>query len=557
MALCGIWSPEPCTPAVIRMPVALDLICRPYAMVSPPPTGPAVTRDMEADRTFANHLHEMADQARQQINVSTAKLQERLQALAGSASRRRIHLGIGYRAKTKDSSASRRLDQAMFFYRDLGGDVDKMAQFRNDAQRRIDSKEVEGLHRQYLMSVIKALEVAENLSDDQKAFIDEMGDRFEAGFELAQKYGVIQSHVDNYVRRVYKRRSSDTEGAVYSGWSGSTHGFKVSHGAAMKRTYDTALDAIADGFELGITGLTNAYDSYMKELSTVLANRAFIQRGSNTIDASGRKLFTTNTNRSPGYEDYKELSADGFAAWQLTGTITAEDRFKLGQVLETNSWGKDVFITQPESVPEAWAVYKSPGAGRASKVFYANPLYDAKAAAEQWAAEHEYTRIEHRPQKEIASQFQKLKLYAPAPLADMLNKMTATEPLFSQTPVLQAVQRFNAGLKSWILMSSFFHHLAGARSWVYGVHHGWGTGKHLVVSKDGDKVIGEYRSLDDAKAAAAADDALVIERTKAAPWRAYKAGLDKVYDLHPLIAMGVKKRPGTRGASGLGRSPAS
>lgn len=511
-----------------------------YAMAVSPAPGPAVTRDMEADRTFANYLHEMADQARQQINVSTAKLQERLQQMAGPASRRRINLGIGYRAKTKDSAASRRLDQAMFFYRDLGGDVDKMAQFRSEAQRRIDSNEVKGLHRQYLMSVIKALEVAENLSDDQKAFIDEMGDRFEAGFELAQKHGAIQSHVDNYVRRIYKRRDSEAGEAVYSGWSGSTHGFKVSHGAAMKRTYNTAIDAIADGFELGITGLTNAYDSYMKELSTVLANRAFIQRGSNTVDASGRKLFTTNTNRSPGYEDYKELRAEGFAAWQLTGTITAEDRFKLGNVLETNSWGKDVFITQPESVPEAWAVYKSPDAGRASKVFYANPLYNAKEAAQQWAAEHEYTRIEHRPQNEIANQFQKLKLYAPAPLADMLNKMTASEPLFSQTPVLQAVQRFNAGLKSWILMSSFFHHLAGARSWVYGVHHGWGAGKHMVVSKDGDKIIGEYRSLDDAKAAAGANDAVVVERTKAAPWRAYKSGLDKVYDLHPLIAMGVK-----------------
>ncbi|MBU2552267.1 MAG: hypothetical protein KKB20_27900, partial [Proteobacteria bacterium] len=96
---------------------------------------------------------------------------------------------------------------------------------------------------------------------------------------------------------------------------------------------------------------------------------------------------------------------------------------------------------------------------------------------------------------------EKQPLYAPAPLAEMINKMTATDSLFSRAPVLQEVLRLNAGLKSWILLSSFFHHLAGARSWIFGVHHGW---------------------------------------KGANPVQAYKDGLKKIEDLDPLIDLGVR-----------------
>lgn len=510
-----------------------------FALVGNPQPGPAITRDLENDRTFANKLHEMADVARENVGVATAKLQTRVQELAGSASRRRLPLGFAYNRKVKESMASRRLDQAMFLYRDAGGDLSKFADFRARAQQGIDNGTIAGAHRVYVGSVLKALETAENLSAEQKEFIEEMGDRFEAAYQVAEQSKVIQSHVDNYVRRIYRRKKTDPDAAVYSGWTGGGHGFRVSHGAAKPRTYDTALDAILDGYELGVTGITSSYDSYMRELVTVMANRAFVSQGMHSTDASGRKLFTTNSNKVKGYEDYKELKAEGFSAWQLTGTVTATDYARMGRVLETNSWGRKVFISQPEYVPESWAVY-APNASRASKVFYANPLYNARDAAEQWASSRGYSDVRNRPPANTAGQFQKLKLYAPAPLADMLNKMTASDPLFASTPALQAVARLNAGVKSWVLMTSFFHHLAGARSWVFGVHHGWGAGKHMVVSADGARVLGEFRDLEQARQMATDQNGVVIERTKAAPWRAYKAGLDKVYDLHPLISKLVK-----------------
>ena len=78
---------------------------------------------------------------------------------------------------------------------------------------------------------------------------------------------------------------------------------------------------------------------------------------------------------------------------------------------------------------------------------------------------------------------------------------SATDTLFNATPGAKAILRLNGALKTWILLSSFFHHLAGARSWVFGVHHGW---------------------------------------KQANPIKAYKAGLKKVEDLDPLISLGIK-----------------
>ncbi|MBC2712067.1 MAG: hypothetical protein HGJ94_14105 [Desulfosarcina sp.] len=512
-----------------------------YSIVNRPQSGPEITSDLDKGRTFVNRLHEMGDEGRYNISVMTATLQEAVQQLAGKPSKKRFHLGLGYRKDVKESLASRRLDRAMLFYRDVGGDVSKFAEFREQAQRGLDDGTIKGARAVYVRQVLRDLDVAEKLSDEQAQFVDQMAGRFEDAFDLARKSKTVQSHVDNYVRRIYKTRKdeSGTE-ETYSGSAGAGHGFKVHHGAAMKRKYDTALDAILDGYELAVEGITSSFESYMSELSTVLANKAFIQKGVNTKDAAGRSLFTTNTSSVAGFEDYRELKAAGFAAWQVTGSIEARDVEGMGGVLETNSWGKKVFITKPEFIPESWAVYKNATTRNPSKVFYKNSLYNAKEAAEQWATEHLYTRIERRDARETAKEFQQLKLWAPAPIADMINRMTATEQFFSKVPGFQTLNRLNAGIKSWILMSSFFHHLAGARSWIFGVHHGWGRGKHVVFSKDMGRVLGEFKDLGEAKTFAETNEGVAVEKTQAIPMLSYKSGLDKINDLHPLISMGVK-----------------
>ena len=455
------------------------------------PTGDQVARDIEQNRSFVNRLHEMGDLARHRVNVQVTKLQRRVQEMAGKPSRKKINLGFAY-TKTKRSTKSDQIDRAMMVFRDLQNNPDKAGEFRRWAKDRLADQKTKAKEKMRIKAQLRVLEQAENLTEEQKALVEEMAGLFEDAYALAENQKIIQTHRDYYVRRIWDFPESRKETAR---GSGSGHGFKVAHGAAKERTLETIPDGWMAGYELKVQGITGSYGSYMTELATVLANKAFITRGIATKDANGRSLFTTNSNRVSGFEDYEELKAPGFSVWQLTGTIKALDPAKVGNVLETNNWGKQVFFTPAEDIPEQWAVYKDEDAKRPAR------LFDNEEEAGDWMETQGFSRMERRPPQQISKQFQKQKLYAPRPIAEMINKMTAREHLFFSTPVLKGALRLNAGIKSWILLSSFFHHLAGSRSWVFGVHHGW---------------------------------------KKANPVRAYKDGLKKVEDLHPLVELGVK-----------------
>ena len=70
---------------------------------------------------------------------------------------------------------------------------------------------------------------------------------------------------------------------VYRG-AGSGAGFKVYTTAAKPRSFDTILDGWMNGYELKVQSLTNAYEHYMRELATIMANKAFVQRGVVTVE---------------------------------------------------------------------------------------------------------------------------------------------------------------------------------------------------------------------------------------------------------------------------------
>lgn len=63
---------------------------------------------------------------------------------------------------------------------------------------------------------------------------------------------------------------------------------------------------------------------------------------------------------------------------------------------------------------------------------------------------------------------EKTRMYAPEKIAKNLNNIFGTSAL-KDIPVLQTITKYNAIIKSWILQSSFFHHLAFARSYFLGV----------------------------------------------------------------------------------------
>ncbi len=476
-------------PAVIRQSPVYPL----YALVrqEQPPSGTEVARDVAEDRSFVNRIFELSNTAVHNVSTAVTQLQRRVQELAGAPSRKKIHLGIGYHPKLKRSRASDQLDRAMLLWRDMQADPDKLDEFRTWAESGLADgsikEEFGGEFVLYVKKVLKDLAVVENLTDEQKAFTEEMGERFDDAFAVAKRSKIIRTHRDNYVRRLWKLPEGKED--QYSG-SGPGYGFKTYTTAAKQRTFETVFEGIMNGYQLRVEGLTGSYARYMTELATVMANKAFIARGVATKDADGNALFTTSKRAG-----YAPLKASGFQVWRWAGHAATEVHVPEEDALAINTYGRKFFATPPERIPEMWAVYKKEESKRPVMAFL------SEKEAQEYADEEGYERIEHQHAMDVSDMFEKQPLYAPTPLATMINKMTATDELFNTTPAAKALLRLNASLKGWILLSSFFHHLAGARSWIFGVRHGW---KNVN------------------------------------PVKAYKAGLDKIEDLHPLIELGVK-----------------
>jgi hypothetical protein len=66
--------------------------------------------------------------------------------------------------------------------------------------------------------------------------------------------------------------------------------------------------------------------------------------------------------------------------------------------------------------------------------------------------------------------FEKRRLYAPEKQAKNLNNILGTSGLMD-VPGIKTITKYNAIIKSWILQSSFFHHLAFMRSYYLGTRH--------------------------------------------------------------------------------------
>ncbi|MBI9087535.1 MAG: hypothetical protein JEZ11_28360, partial [Desulfobacterales bacterium] len=390
----------------------------------------------------------------------------------------------------------------MMVWRDIQGHPDKIQEFRAWAEKALKASETSQERKIAIREQMDILDRVEALSDEQKALADEIGTLFQDAFNVAAANGVVKSWRDNYVRRIWKFDGDKRKNVAAAG--AGTSGFQTFTTARMQRTLDTILDGWMEGYTLGVKGLTNSYGSYMTELESILANKDFIRSGYYLRDLEGARLFDTKKQKG-----YAALDAPGFSVWEWAGVVGSETAPDDAPTLFVNDHGRKFFFSPMERIPETWAVYKSPDATRAYRVF--TDLEDAQ----EFAVQKQCTRIEHRPAKDVADAWEQRRLYAPAELARMINKMTAGDKLFWDTPGLKAISRLNQSLKSWILLSSFFHHMAGARSWMFGVQHGW---RKTVENANGQDV----------------------ETGGWNPVSAHKMGLRKIEERHPLITLGIK-----------------
>jgi|GEM_PF-1026565 len=490
----GTWSPET---GDIRLAVkqaegtgvSLQQAYAPQAWlnVAKQPVGEEVSRELAENRSFVNKIFEMKDLALNRVKTEVAKLQEEVQGMAGQPSRRKFVLGFAHNRELKRSMASDQLDRAMMVWRDLQNKPEKEQEFRDWAEGQLEDQKTPARDKIKIKGQLKLLNQAVNLKDEQKKFTEKMGGLFEAAHAVAKQAKIIKSHMDNYVRRIWTLPEGKEEDFKSSG---SGYGFKTYTTAAKQRTLDTILDGWMNGYELKVQGITNSYGQYMEDLAGIMANKAFVQRGVATMGLDGNSMFSATE-----HEGYGQLKASGFQVWRWAGKAVAEADLPDQEALAITAYGRKFFATPPERIPERWAVYKDNADQRAAR------LFDSEKEANEWAKDQGYDRIERRPPEDVSEFFEKAPLYAPRPIAEMINKMTASGDMFGEVPVLKGLLRLNASMKAWVLLSSLFHHMAGSRSWIFGVHHGWKGWN---------------------------------------PVSAYKAGLDKIRERHALVELGVK-----------------
>jgi ATP:corrinoid adenosyltransferase len=417
-----------------------------------PMTPAQIAEELEKDRTFANKVHEGRDLVRHQVRVTAADMQREVQLLAGSKKWKYNPLKIFSSEKElTDSARSRLLDAAMLVYRDLQINPDKADEFRAWAREQLDVKRVKGRDRLRIREQLRVLEAAENLTAEQKDFVDNvMDDAFSIVGNQASAAGVVATLLDNYVRRLWNR-PQDADKA----FSGAGHAFKVFTTASKARTLETIADGWMKGYDLQIKGITSSWSAIAGEIGEIVANKSFIQEG--------RRQGIFSTRRQAGYAP---LKATGFRVWARKAGVKIRMAGNYGE-LGADGMGRSLYVAPPNQV---WAVYAKPGDRRADTLF--DRENDARAYAEQLRQSGSpKAYVEFRQEVDI---FERVPLYAPARVAELVNRMTRSMDGDSawKAPLPRTILQFNNAAKAWILMTSFFHHLAGSRSWAFGVNHG-------------------------------------------------------------------------------------
>jgi len=424
-------------------------------------TKAAKKESAEADRRFSNEIHTKKDVAQHMVSLEAQAMQREVQELAGPSSRKWRYNPLNYfttEKNVKQSLESKDLDMAMLLYRDFvktnpGKAQELRLYLNNELKSKRGSKKIRAA--EYL----RVLDKAETLTDAQKEFVDSrMGKAFEDNQTFAQEQGLLNSAIDNYVRRIWDIPNANRGSAA--------HGFKTFSTAQLQRTLPTVADGIMKGLDLKVKGVTSSYEAIATEIQTIAANKAFMKMGLDT------GMFTTKPKTG-----YAPLKADAFKTWVWKGKVSADvQEASSGSVLTIDNYGRKVFFTPPE------------------------------------------VRTRNGETVESAEMFAQDRLYAPEGIADMINSMTRTAGSVWNAKGFKSALRLNAAIKGYVLMSSFFHHYAGVRSWAFGVSHG------IADSAKRLDAVGVVKGI----------------KEMASPVKAHKEGLKKIQDKSEIITLGVK-----------------
>jgi hypothetical protein len=354
--------------------------------------------------------------------------QENVAEVTANKQKQRIKESVGETIGIKKSLLT---DEAMHLYQDLKGRPEKIVE------------------KWHLLTPEQqsVVERSQNLTPEQQAIADEIIEQEEALGVEALEAGAIRNFVQNHTNRTWNFKNDQAVGQLLSKFGTTTR-------HARPRVFDSILDGWTTnrktgeqkqspgepGYELKVKGATENLRLLKNEMRSTIENKALVNNLIQTRDINGNALLSVA--QLPGY---RQIQHPGFTVWEPSATATTADI-------------------------------------RGANFFRAN----------------DGTIVERK------------NLYAPAYIADTMNNILGVSALSGRArpPVkggklvrgavaggrstVDAVTKYNAIVKSMILQTSFFHHLAFLNSYYLG---GQPFGDAFQRYKSGERFVDALKSL--------------------------------------------------------------
>jgi len=415
--------------------------------------------------------------------VEAAVLQDELRKTLGFKTQEERKGPRTPRAKFREDRISNDMEAAIHIYLDLKRNPSHLKKYYDDLPDKW--KKIVDLS-QTVESNPELVRIANHIDNAYK----------EAG-KQALEDNAIRNLVENYVGRAWKQLKK-TRSATET-----LSKFKTKTRHAKHRVLGTILEGLAlkdeNGdhvLDLQITGAINNLQLYKDEIARVVEDKKLIDAGRKTewMD-TGHKLIEDTPPRGM---DYVEIEHPNFVRWEYAANVDldetdvdektglkvgdfvrAYDRDNIGKVESITPETVTVHFINKEKGTEATKTFDIPEVGSLEKT-----LRKVQPRGKNFVILDDGTILERR------------KLYAPKEVADRLNKMLGTSKLRGKHILgipIDTVTKYNAIFKSMILITSFFHHLAFMRSYLFGTKHKSLEEWRPVKSyKQGLKAVKEY-----------------------------------------------------------------
>jgi hypothetical protein len=183
------------------------------------------------------------------------------------------------------------------------------------------------------------------MSEEETAWANEnIRPYYEDIFSFAKEHKLIDTHVDNYVKRSW-RMPKEYENAGVT-WSGAgTSGFILTPASGKKRTFNSIVDGWELGMDLYTEGVIGNLQNYGTEIGYVFANRRFVKymRSLITFDADSLMMEGDGNFKPPaGFAKVRDRGFVKPGKVLFARQDFADELNKLGERASRQIWDKPI-----------------------------------------------------------------------------------------------------------------------------------------------------------------------------------------------------------------------